>query len=91
MLVVCWHWSDSWPSRLYATVGRPSVCAILPLHPTAAGLLLWVRRAEDIDRLICCTHRCKKRFLALFLLWSRFLVFFYFPNVFMFKKRWQSS
>jgi len=83
MLVVCW---------LYATVGRPSVCAILPLHPTAAGLLLWVRRAEeDIDRLICCTHRCKKRFLALFLLWSRFLVFFYFPNVFMFKKRWQSS
>jgi len=32
----------------------------------------------------------KKRFLR-FLFWSRFLTFFYFPNVFYLKKRWQSS
>jgi len=42
-------------SRVYATVGRPSarlcVCPIRPLHAAAAGLLLWVRRAGNIDRL----------------------------------------
>ena len=40
------------------------------------------------------TYRCKKNFYV-FLFWSRFLrflTFFYFPNVFLFKKkRWQSS
>jgi len=32
----------------------------------------------------------KKTFLRFFLFWSRYYVF-YFPNVFIFKKRWQSS
>jgi len=30
----------------------PRVCPISPPHATAAGLLLWARRAGDID---CCT------------------------------------
>jgi len=40
-------------SRVYATAGRPSVCPIRPQHAAAAaGLLLWARRAGDIDRLL---------------------------------------
>jgi len=40
-------------SRVYVTVGRPSVCPIVcPLHSAAAGLLLWAQRAGDIDRLL---------------------------------------
>jgi len=31
---------------------RPSVCPIRPLQQRAAGLLLWARRAGDIDRLL---------------------------------------
>jgi len=31
---------------------RPSVCPIRPLQKRAAGLLLWARRAGDIDRLL---------------------------------------
>ena len=31
---------------------RPSVCPIRPLQQSAAGLLLWARRAGDIDRLL---------------------------------------
>jgi len=33
-------------SRVYAAVGRPSVC---PPHTAAAGLLLWARRTGDIE------------------------------------------
>ena len=38
-------------SRVYVTVGCPSVCPSVcrPPHAAAAGLLLWARRAEDID------------------------------------------
>jgi len=45
-------------SRVYETVGRPSVSpsvslsvrsVVLPRHAAAAGLLLWRRRAGDID------------------------------------------
>jgi len=43
-------------SKVYATVGRLSVCmSVCPIQPpqgAAAGLLLWARRAEDIDRLL---------------------------------------
>ena len=45
-------------SRVYATVGRPSVYVCLsvspirPLNAAAAGLLLWVRRTRDIGRLL---------------------------------------
>ena len=43
-------------SRVYATVGRPSVslsvCPIRLPHAAAAGLLLWARRPGDIDRLL---------------------------------------
>ena len=31
---------------------RPSVCPIRSPHAAAAGLLLWARRAGDIDRLL---------------------------------------
>jgi len=43
-------------SKVYATVRRPSirptVCPIRPPHAAAAGLLLWTRRAGDVDRLL---------------------------------------
>ena len=43
-------------SRVYATVGRPSVCLfvcpIRSLHAAAAGLLLWALRPGDIDLLL---------------------------------------
>jgi len=44
-------------SRVYETVGRPSVCLsvrsiIRPPHAAVAGLLLWARRPGDIDRLL---------------------------------------
>ena len=49
----------SMSSRVYATVGRPSVrpsvCPIRPPHAAAAGWLLWARRPGDIDRLL---HGC---------------------------------
>ena len=36
--------------RVYATVRCPSVCPIYrPLYTAVAGLLLWARRAGDID------------------------------------------
>jgi len=35
----------------------PSVCPIIrPAHAAAAGLLLWARRARDIDRLLHGQH-----------------------------------
>ena len=48
-------------SKVYETVGRPSVCLpvrpsvcpIQPPHAAAVGLLLWASRARDIDRLLC--------------------------------------
>jgi len=33
-------------------VVRPSVCLFVAPHDAAAGLLLWARRAGDIDRLL---------------------------------------
>ena len=52
-----WHCAHSMRSRVYETVGRlfvrPSVRPIIrPLHATAPGLLLWARRAGNIDRLL---------------------------------------
>jgi len=41
--------------KIFATVGRPSVClSVCPIQPHAAGvgLLLWARRPGDIDRLL---------------------------------------
>ena len=47
--------------------------------------------AQLFHRPCSAYHRCKKTFLR-FLFWSHLYVFyvFYFPNVFYFKKRWQS-
>jgi len=47
-------------NRVYASVGRQpvrpsvnlSVSHTRPQHAAAAGLLLWARRAKDIDRLL---------------------------------------
>jgi len=39
-------------SRVYSTAGRLSVCLSHHSHVAAAGLLLCVRRAADIDRLL---------------------------------------
>ena len=47
-----WHCPHSIRSGVYASVGRPSGRPIRPLHAAAAGLLLWARRAGDIDRLL---------------------------------------
>jgi len=47
-LLHCLH--SMW-SRVYAAVGRPSVrLSVRPPHAATAGLLLWARRAGDIDR-----------------------------------------
>jgi len=41
-------------SRVYVTVGRPSVCPSIQLpHATVAGLLLWDCQAGSVDQ--CCT------------------------------------
>jgi len=42
-----WDCTHTMQSRVYATVGCPSVCS-----SAAAGLLLWARPAGDIDRLL---------------------------------------
>jgi len=39
-------------SRVYVSVRCPSVCLSHSSKPTAACLLLWARRAGDIDRLL---------------------------------------
>jgi len=59
------------PSRVYVSVGRPSVCLSvrmsLPAWPTAGskpdavGLLLWAQPAGDIDRSL---HLCLLAFLC---------------------------
>jgi len=39
-------------ARVVCVSVRMSVCPIRPLQQRAAGLLLWARRAGDIDRLL---------------------------------------
>jgi len=39
-------------ARVVCVSVRLSVCPIRPLQQRAAGLLLWARRAGDIDRLL---------------------------------------
>jgi len=40
---------------------RLSVCPIRWPHATVVGLLLWARRAGDIDRLLSSSHAAARR------------------------------
>jgi len=57
-----WILIDTYPhsvqSRVCETAGRPSVFPVIrPPHPAVVGLLLWARRAGDIDRLLLHDRR----------------------------------
>ena len=53
-----WHCHITMRSRVYASVGRPSVCPIRPLQQHAAGLLLWAQPAGDVDQLLHGAQQC---------------------------------
>ena len=55
---VCWHCPRSMRSRVYASVGRPSVCLSVRLYHPAAARPCWLRvcccgpGGHEIDRLL---------------------------------------
>ena len=51
-------------ARVVCVSVRLSVCPIRPLQQRAAGLLLWARRAGDIDRLLHGRRRSSTRAAA---------------------------